>query len=77
MKVFLIALMILAGNSLSAQAETVSTDKSDFAEIGSVIDDAAFDIRYYSPNNFTAQKNIYNPISRKPSMKTRLPTASA
>lgn len=56
MKVFLIALMILAGNSLSAQAETVSTDKSDFAEIGSVIDDAAFDIRYYSPNNFTANK---------------------
>ena len=40
----------------SAMAETISTDKSDFAEISSVITDAAFDIRYYSPNNFTGNK---------------------
>ena len=37
-------------------AETISTDKSDFAHIGTVIDDAAYDIRYYSPNNFTGHK---------------------
>ncbi|MBP5429578.1 MAG: M15 family metallopeptidase [Elusimicrobiaceae bacterium] len=37
-------------------AETISTDKSDFAQIGTVIDDAAYDIRYYSPNNFTGHK---------------------
>ena len=37
-------------------ADTISTDKSDFAEISSVIDDVAFDIRYYSPNNFTGNK---------------------
>ena len=34
-------------------ADSVSTDKSDFAQIGTVIDDAAYDIRYYSSNNFT------------------------
>ena len=42
--------------SFSALADTISTDKSDFALISSVIDDAAFDIRYYSSNNFTAHK---------------------
>ncbi len=37
-------------------ADTISTDKSGFAEIGSVIDDAAYDIRYYSSNNFTGNR---------------------
>ena len=41
---------------MPVMADTISYDKSDFAEIGSVIDDAAFDIRYYSPNNFTGNK---------------------
>ena len=39
-----------------AWADTISTDKSGFAEIGSVIDDAAYDIRYYSSNNFTGNR---------------------
>lgn len=56
MKKFLIALMILAGSSVAAVADTISTDKTDFAEISTVIDDAVFDIRYYSPNNFTGNK---------------------
>lgn len=56
MRKFLIALMILSGSSVVAIAETISTDKADFAEISTVIDDAAFDIRYYSPNNFTGHK---------------------
>ena len=34
----------------------ISTDKSDFAPISSVIYDAAYDLRYYSDNNFTASR---------------------
>ena len=56
MRKFLIALVLLAGSSMPVMADTISYDKSDFAEIGSMIDDAAFDIRYYSPNNFTGNK---------------------
>ena len=56
MNKFLAVAILLAGISMPARAETISDDKSDFAEIGSVIDDAAFDIRYYSPNNFTGNK---------------------
>ena len=56
MKKFLIMLSLMLSASLPAKAETISTDKSDFALIGSVIDDAAFDIRYYSNNNFTGNK---------------------
>ena len=56
MKKFVMMLSLLICFSIPAIAETISTDKSDFAEISSVIDDAAFDIRYYSPNNFTGNK---------------------
>ena len=56
MKKFFITLMILAGTSIPSLADTISYDKTDFAEISSVINDAAFDIRYYSPNNFTGNK---------------------
>lgn len=56
MKRIIIALLILIGSSMPVLAEIVSEDKTDFAEISSVIDDAAFDIRYYSPNNFTGNK---------------------
>ena len=56
MKNFLIVLGLMLFASMPATAETISTDKSDFALIGSVIDDAAFDIRYYSKNNFTGNK---------------------
>lgn len=48
-----VALMCI---TLPAFAETISYDKTDFAEISTAIDDAAFDIRYYSPNNFTGNK---------------------
>lgn len=56
MKKFLVILMFVANVFLPVRAETVSYDKTGFAEISSVIDDAAFDIRYYSPNNFTGNK---------------------
>lgn len=56
MKKIVMMLNLLICFSTPAIAETISTDKSDFAEISSVIADAAFDIRYYSPNNFTGNK---------------------
>jgi len=37
-------------------ADTISTDKTNFAEISTVIDDAVYDIRYYSSNNFTGNR---------------------
>ncbi len=56
MKKIIIALSLALGFILPVAAETISADKSDFAEISSVIDDVAYDIRYYSPNNFTGNK---------------------
>ena len=56
MKKFLIFTMLFSISFMPVWAETISYDKSDFEEISSVIDDAAFDIRYYSPNNFTGHK---------------------
>ena len=55
MKKVLVTFMLL-GCLVPLGAETVSTDKTDFAQISTVIDDAAYDIRYYSPNNFTGNK---------------------
>lgn len=37
-------------------ASQISYDKSDFAPVYTVINDAAYDIRYYSPNNFTGNQ---------------------
>ena len=56
MKKSLAALMISVCVSMPVWADTISDNKSDFAEISSVIDDAAYDIRYYSSNNFTGNK---------------------
>ena len=56
MKKFLIVLSAVVWASFSVWAETISYDKSDFVLISSAVDDAAFDIRYYSPNNFTGHK---------------------
>jgi len=40
----------------TAIASQISYDKKDFAPVYSVIDDAVYDIRYYSHNNFTGNK---------------------
>lgn len=56
MKKFLVSFVIIASFMMPALADKISTDKSDFAEISTVIGDAAFDIRYYSSNNFTGNK---------------------
>lgn len=55
-RLFLIGLVLLFSFIQSTQASQISYDKSDFAPIYSVIDDASFDIRYYSSNNFTGNK---------------------
>lgn len=56
MKKLLVTFMVLAGGFIPVFADTISCDKTDFAEISTVIDDAAYDIRYFSPNNFTGNK---------------------
>jgi len=54
-KLFLIVIILL-GFMQTSFASQISCDKSDFVPIYKVIDDAAYDIRYYSPNNFTGNK---------------------
>ena len=49
-------MLLAAGVLAPVYADTLSVDKTDFAEISTVIDDAAYDIRYYSSNNFTGNR---------------------
>ena len=56
MKNFLMVFLVLTSCIISLQASTVSEDKTGFAEISTVIHDAVYDIRYYSPNNFTGNR---------------------
>ena len=56
MKKLFITALILFVSVTTAIASQISYDKSDFAPVYTVIDDAAYDIRYYSPNNFTGNK---------------------
>lgn len=54
-KIFLIILIMFCFMQV-AFASQVSYNKSDFAPVSEVIDDAAYDIRYYSSNNFTGNR---------------------
>ena len=56
MKKFIILTLILFGLTNLSICAQISCDKSDFAPVYTVIDDAAYDIRYYSSNNFTGNK---------------------
>lgn len=56
MKKLLVAFLVIVNCFVTLQARIISTDKSDFAEISTVIDDVVYDIRYYSSNNFTGNK---------------------
>ena len=56
MKKIFITTLVLFGIMQISTASEISYDKSDFAPVSSVIDDVAYDIRYYSPNNFTGNK---------------------
>ncbi len=54
-KIFLI-LIIICNLILVAGASQISCDKSGFVPVSTIIDDAAYDIRYYSSNNFTGAR---------------------
>ncbi len=58
MKNLFLILLITLGFAQITFASEISYDKSDFVPVYTVVNDAAFDIRYYSPNNFTG-----NPIN--------------
>ncbi len=54
-KIFLIAFILFSFVQITF-ASQISYDKSDFVPVSAVIDDAAYDIRYYSSNNFTGKR---------------------
>ncbi|MCR4880487.1 MAG: M15 family metallopeptidase [bacterium] len=54
-KIFLLLFIFFSFVQVSL-ADQISCDKSDFAPVSSVIYDAAYDIRYYSANNFTGNR---------------------
>ena len=54
-KIFLI-MLIMFGFMQITIASQISYDKSDFVPVYTVVDDAAYDIRYYSSNNFTGNR---------------------
>ncbi|MBO4675792.1 MAG: M15 family metallopeptidase [Elusimicrobiaceae bacterium] len=56
MKKLVITLLLIAGGVFPVWADTVSTDKTNFAEISTLIDDVVYDIRYYSAYNFTGHR---------------------
>lgn len=56
MKKLFFVILIFFSFIQTSTGSHISYDKSDFAPIYSVIDDAAFDIRYYSSNNFTGNR---------------------
>ena len=55
MKKVILTLLFLIISQV-AFADTISTDKSDFQKVSDVIYDAAYDMRYYSNNNFTGHR---------------------
>ena len=68
MKKIILTIIVLFGFlSSSVWASQISYDKSGFVPIYTVVDDAVYDIRYYSSNNFTGNKiNGYKaPIAYK------------
>ena len=56
MKRLFLTVLIIFGLIQTAFASDISYDKSGFAPVYTVIDDAAYDIRYYSSNNFTGNR---------------------
>jgi len=56
MREFLLTILVLFSFVQITHASQISCDKSGFVPIYTVIDDAAYDIRYYSSNNFTGNQ---------------------
>ena len=54
-KIFLIVFILISFIQVTF-ASQISYDKSNFAPVYTVIDDAVYDIRYYSSNNFTGNR---------------------
>ena len=54
-RIFLIILVLFSFVQITT-ASQISYDKSDFVPVFSLVDDAAYDIRYYSSNNFTGNR---------------------
>ena len=54
-KIFIIGMLLFAFVQATF-ASQISYDKSNFALVSTIIDDAAYDIRYYSSNNFTGER---------------------
>lgn len=54
-KLFLIAILLFSFIQ-TADASQISYDKSNFVPVYTVIDDAVYDIRYYSSYNFTGNR---------------------
>lgn len=65
MKNILLAVLVLFSFVQLSFASEISYDNSDFAPVYTVIDDAVYDIRYYSSNNFTGGRinGYYAPIA--------------
>ena len=56
MKKLFITVLLLFSLLQTTIASQISYDKSDFVPVYCIIDDAAYDIRYYSSNNFTGNR---------------------
>lgn len=56
MKKIFLTLVILLSFTQMIFASQISCDKSGFAPVYTVIDDAVYDMRYYSSNNFTGNR---------------------
>ena len=56
MKKIFITLFLITSNMIPVFADTISCDKSDFVPVYTIIDDAVYDIRYYSSYNFTGKR---------------------
>ena len=56
MKKVLLSVLLIFSFAQVSIASQISYDTKDFAPVYTMIDDAAYDIRYYSSNNFTGNK---------------------
>lgn len=56
MKKIFITLLLITSSFVPVFADTISYNKSDFAPVYTIIDDAVYDIRYYSSYNFTGNR---------------------
>ena len=56
MKRLIVMFVLVVSCAMPIWADKISYDRADFAEISTAIDDAVYDIRYYSAYNFTGHR---------------------